>query len=158
MKKDPRKLTTVVPDSFRIWDGLHGRWFWGDTDDKSRQLQTDSIHFFGEVMTFGETFHDPHEDGVWKGIGFVNMLEWLTLVPSTRMWTEDKKEIFNGDFLETCEGGSLGLVYYDLDLGGYAVWHLGDSIPLGKFLKEESWKPATIVGNAFENPELANKL
>lgn len=153
------KLVSKVPESFRIWDLKHKRWFQGKTDDLSRRLMTDSLHFFGETMLLQGAFVDQNGMQDWAGISMTEMLNYLVLVPATGLYTEDQKQIFNGDFLETIRGGHLGLVIYNDTLGGYVVLKHGKEVSLGEHLVlSDLYSSSRIVGNIFENPELVERM
>lgn len=158
MEATLRDLTLKVPDGVRIWDDLHKRWFQGGTSGEKRKLETDCLHFFGEIMLFGEVFHDQNEDRAWKGYSAIEMLNHLIMVPATGMWTNDKNQIFNGDFLENPEESAIGFVFYSFTHGGFAVLQDGHVGPLGEYLRRYTVFPIEIIGNIFENPELVERM
>lgn len=143
---------------YRIWDTLHNRWFQGATDDKSRQLRTDAISFFGETMMLGEHFRDQNEDDVWRDMHINDRLEHLVVVPSTGCKDYYGKEIFFGDILCKEEYRETCYVFYSSGAyrteGGYGA----EQKTLDKFLYDPNSFHARVIGNIFENPELLNLL
>lgn len=139
---------SVMPKNFRVWDKLHKRWFQGKPTDEARKIQTDCVHYFGEVLIMEGTLFDKNEDDAWKESPEINssldLLEYLTVVQDTGMTDREGRRIFEGDLLEL--KGSGGYVDYDQEAGAY-------------YLKNNRWSAYPnlsqykIVGNIFENPE-----
>lgn len=145
----PIKLQTI-PKTVRIWDDLHKRWFQGGTSAKQRRLETDAVHFFGEIMIFGEVFHDQNEDGAWKGMGVIEMLDHLIVVQDTGVTDQDGRHVFEGDIIQDSEHGYLSVAMYDA--GEYVgVDPVDDTINDSLYLLA---RDGQVVGNIFDNPEL----
>lgn len=144
--------TGSIPKAFRVWDMLHERWFQGSTDEQSLLLQTDSVHYFGELLTMEGTLFDQNEDDAWKKSaekgdvkGSLDKINYLVVVQDTGVVDYTGRHIFEGDILEL--GQTRGYVIYNRQTGSYALE--GDLVTIYCDLRD-----CRIVGNIFENYNL----
>ena len=145
----------TMPKNFRVWDFLHERWFQGDPSEKSRQLQTDCVHYFGEIMVMEGTLCDQNEDDAWKKSaeagdirGSLDKMNYLCVVQDTGIKDRTGKHIFEGDILEM--GETRGYVMYDKTHGNYYL--AGDLVKIYCDLQD-----CKIIGSVFENYQLLNE-
>ena len=135
--------------SFRLWDRLHQRWFYGSTTEKAIKLGTDAISLFGETIVFGSILHDPHDDDVWKNDpkikSSLDVLDYLLAVQNTGVLDEDGRFIYEGDIVQF--GELRGVVMYNAIVAGFQMWTNFKWVYCN--LRESK-----IIGNIFENPEL----
>ncbi|MCM1323286.1 MAG: YopX family protein [Acetobacter sp.] len=98
-----KKPLNVTPKAFRVWDSKHNRWFNGSTDQESRNLQTDSVHYFGEWLMMQGTMYDQNEDGVWRDDpdikGSLQILDFLEVVQDTGIEDKNGNRIFEYDLV-----------------------------------------------------------
>lgn len=97
------RAVNTIPKAFRVWDDKHKRWFNGATDKKSRQLQTDSVHYFGEWLIMQGTLFDQNEDKVWRDDpdikSSLDMLDHLIVLQDTGLVDKNMQHIFEYDLV-----------------------------------------------------------
>lgn len=93
----------TTPKAFRVWDNKHKRWFNGKTSAKSRQLQTDCVHYFGEWLIMQGTLCDQNEDKIWRDDpdinGSLDILNHLIVLQDTGLVDEKMQHIFEYDLV-----------------------------------------------------------
>lgn len=139
-----------MPKRFMIWDDLHKRWFLGNPTMEAQRLEVHAFDFFGETMACGEVFHDPHDDGVWKDIGWTEMLNHLVCVQTTGLYDKNGQEIFEGAILQD-DVGDLAVVKFEN--GSFWVDWVNDEFT-DYVLENDTGIGFKIVGHILSNHEL----
>lgn len=131
---------------FRIWDRKNNRWFHGSTDKKSRELKTDAINLFGEVIVCGEILRDQNTDKIIS----ITELNDLITVQYTGLKDKNGVEIYEGDVLETPKG-TFKVIYFELS---FQIRNQDNTL----YVENRSiitWLyDCEVIGNIYENPEL----
>lgn len=148
-------MLNVVPKAFRVWDDKHKRWFNGATDKRSRQLQTDSVHYFGEWLIMQGTLFDQHEDKIWRDDpdikGSLDMLDYLIVLQDTGFRDKNGNNIFEYDLVTAEDSDGMlddRINRVEFRDGKYVLCNEDGCRPID----EEVWN-IEIVGSYYEMPE-----
>lgn len=143
----------MIQDKYRIWDSKHCRWFQGHPDAYHRQIQTDCIHFFGELMIVGEAFHDQNEDDIWKSDDDIksslDIFNYLQVIHCAQKRDNDGDWIFEGDVIIDKGCGQKYVVFWDDENLTWKAFNLllENTAPLCRFQNTK------IEGNIYSNPD-----
>lgn len=150
---------STIPKEFRVWDYKHSRWFNGSTSEHSINLQTDTVHYFGEWLLMEGTGYDQNEDHIWRDDpdvhSSIDMLNYLIVLQPIGAVDCHGQRLFEGDLVtaEDVDGildGQTARIEYDSEYCRYYL-QLKDGDRRGF---DENIIKVERVCSYFEKPDL----
>ena len=105
----------TIIKQFRVYDAKHNQWFNGSTSKERIKNKSDSVSYFGEILSINGTASGENLD-VWRNDEEIKSTceipNWLIVCQNTNQRDVNGRYIYEYDLVSSIKGRYIGVVIY----------------------------------------------